>query len=281
MKTLKYILILVFSLGALNSCLVDDTARYDLNDDGPNLAGFTDARTSFSFVSDGNEYNFTVKVKLIGPTSMDVTEDIVLTIDSDVSSTAIKNTHFVLPQPSITLKKSDNYLGVIPVRILTEGIMAPLATAPKLVLKAVSATGAENVINNGKKLEITLNYGCFSNLAGLYNLTIERVSTTGAPSTIVRTDEVITQTGVGTYRTSYVGHWALGALAPGTPGFTFTDVCNEINVPEQNLADYWANIVEGTALGTVDPLTGNLYIEYSVCYAGACNFYKCTYIKQD
>ncbi len=280
MKTLKYILILFFSLGALNSCLVDDTTRYDLNDDGPNLAGFTDARTAFSFVSDGNEYDFTVKVKLIGPTSMDVTEDIVLTIDSDESSTAIKNTHFVLPQPTITLKKSDNYLGVIPVKILTDGIIAPLATAPKLVLKAVSATGAENVINNGKKLEITLNYGCFSNLAGLYTLTIQRVSTLGVPSTIVRTDEVITQTGVGTYRTTYAGHWTPGQLG-GTPGFTFTDVCNVLNVPEQNLVDLYSNIVEGTALGSVNPETGDIYIEYSVCYAGACNFYKATYVKQD
>jgi len=282
MKTLKYILILVFSLGALNSCLVDDTTRYDLNDDGPNLAGFTDGRTSFSFVSDGNEYDFTVKVKLIGPTSMDVTEDIVLTIDSDESSTAIKNTHFVLPQPTVTLKKSDNYLGVIPIKILTEGINAPLAAAPKLILKVVSATGAENVIANGKKLEVTLNYGCFSNLEGAYTLTIERISTTGVPSTIVRTDEFITQTGVGTYRTTYVGHWTVAQLAPpGTPGFTFTDVCNDITVPEQNLADAYANMVEGTAIGSVDPETGDIYIEYSVCYAGACNFYKCTYVKQD
>lgn len=280
MKTLKYILILFFSLGALNSCLVDDTARYDLNDDGPNLAGFTDGRTAFSFVSDGNEYDFTVKVKLIGPTSMDVTEDIVLTIDSDASSTAIKNTHFVLPQPSITLKKSDNYLGIIPVKILTEGIVAPLDETPKLVLKVVSATGAENVIGNGKKLEITLNYGCFSNLEGPYTLTMLYTTALGVTSTIVRTDEYITQTGVGTYRTTYVGHWTPGQLG-GTPGFTFTDVCNVLTVAEQNLVDLYANIVEGTALGSVDPETGDIYLEYSVCYAGACRLYKCTYVKQD
>lgn len=281
MKTLKYILILVFSLGALNSCLVDDTARYDLNDDGPNLAGFADTRTAFSFVSDGNEYVFTVRVKLVGPTSMDVTDDIVLTIGSDASSTAIENTHFRLEQTTITLKKSDNYLGVLPIRILTAGIAAPLEETPVLVLNVVSATGAETVINNGKKLEITLNYGCFSDLAGLYRLTIERVNSLGVPSTIVRNDEVITQTGVGTYRTTYVGHWTLEEIAPGNPGFTFTDVCNDLSVPEQKLANLYPNIVKGTAPGSVDPVTGNIYIEYSVCYDGACNFYKLTYIKQN
>lgn len=273
-------MILVFSLGALHSCLVDDTTRYDLNDDGPNLAGFADTRTAFSFVSDGNEYLFTVRVKLVGPTSMDVTDDIVLTIDSDPSSTAIENTHFRLEQTTITLKKSDNYLGLLPIRILTDGITAPLEESPVLVLNVVSATGAETVINNGKNLAITLNYGCFSDLAGLYHVTIERVNSLGVPSTTFRTDEVITQTGVGTYRTTYVGHWTPDQLAPGTPGFTFVDICNDLSVAEQKLADYYDNIVEGTALGSVDPETGNLYIEYSVCYDGACNFYKCTYVKQ-
>jgi hypothetical protein len=280
MKTLKYILILVLSLGAFNSCLVDDTTRYDLNDDGPNLAGFTDTKTAFSFVSDGNEYVFTVRMNLIGPTSMDVTDDIVVTIGADASSTAIEGTHFRIDQPTITLKKSDNYLGLIPITILTEGIVAPLDETPMLYLKVVSATGAENVLNNGKKLEITLNYGCFSNLAGTYTMDMEYTGTTGTVTNITRTDEVITQIGVGTYRTTYVGHWTPAALAPGTPGFTFTDVCNVISVDEQNLADYWANIVEGTALGSVDPETGDLYIEYSVCYGGACRLYKCWYTKQ-
>ena len=268
------------SLGALNSCLVDQTTRYDANDDGPNLAGFADTRTSFSFVSDGNEYVFPIKMKLIGPTSMDVTDDIVVTIDNDPTSTAVEGVHFRLNQPSITLKKADNYLGLLPITILTEGIVAPLAKAPVLVLRVADATGAENVLANGKKLEITLNYGCFSNLAGLYSLTIDRVSTTGVPSQIIRNDELIQQTGVGTYRTTYVGHWTPDDMAPGTPGFTFNDVCNEITVPEQNLADYYANIVKGTAIGTVNPETGVIYIEYSVCYNGACNFYKCTYVPQ-
>lgn len=278
MKTLKYILIILLSLGAFNSCLVDETTRYDLNDQGPNLAGFETTRTSFSFVSDGSDYGFTVKMKLIGPTSMDVTSDITVTVEADPSSTAIEGTHFSLDQPTITLKKSDNYLGLLPVTILTEGIIAPLATAPKLVLKVVSATGDPNVLNNGKKLEIVLNYGCFSNLAGTYDVSTEYTTAAGVVSMLSWT-ETIAQTGVGTYRTERVGHWTVAALG-GTPGFTFTDVCNVLSVPEQNLVDLYSNIVAGTGPGAVTVATGDLYMEYSVCASGACRKYKSTYVKQ-
>jgi len=275
MKTLKYILILVLSLGAFNSCLVDDTTRYDLNDDGPNLAGFTDARTSFSFVSDGNEYEFTVKMKLIGPTSMDVTDDIVVTIAADASSTAIQGTHFRLDNPSITLKKSDNYLGLMPVTILTDGIIAPLDEAPMLVLKVVSATGAENVLNNGKKLEITLNYGCFSDLAGTYNAHLIRTNPDGTQTVHDYVDE-ITQTGVGEYRTTEVAHY-IGGLGVGTNGYTFLDVCNVITVPNQNLVDYYSNEVFGHLPGSVDPATGVIHTYYTVTFAAGNRTYDCTY----
>lgn len=275
MKTLKYILILVLSLGVFNSCLVDDTTRYDLNDDGPNLAGFADARTSFSFVSDGNEYDFTVRMKLIGPTSMDVTEDIVVTIDNDASSTAIEGTHFRLDQPSITLKKSDNYLGLMPITILTQGIIAPLAKAPVLVLKVVSATGAENVLNNGKTLEITLNYGCFSDLAGTYNAHLIRTNPDGSQVTYNFVD-VITQTGTGEYRTTEVAHY-IGGLGVGTNGYTFLDVCNVITVPNQNLVDYYSNEVFGHKPGSVDPATGVIHTYYTVTFAAGNRTYDCTY----
>jgi len=275
MKTLKYILILVLSLGALNSCLVDDTTRYDQNDEGPNLAGFTDARTSFGFVSNGDEYVFTVRMRLIGPTSMDVTEDIVVTIDDDASSTAIEGTHFRLSQPTITLKKSDNYLGLLPITILTNGIIAPLAKAPVLVLKVVSATGATNVINNGKKLEITLNYGCFSNLAGSYNARLIRTNADGT-QVIYNFVDVITETGTGEYRTSEVAHY-IGGLGVGTPGYTFLDVCNVITVPNQTLLDYYSNEVFGHLPGSVNPATGVIQVFYTVTFAAGNRTYDCTY----
>ncbi|MDZ7636018.1 MAG: hypothetical protein U5L72_16920 [Bacteroidales bacterium] len=62
-----------------------------------------------------------------------MTEDIVVTIDDDASSTAIEGTHFRLDQPSITLKKSDNYPSVSrPSTILTDGVSSSPGKSPVL-----------------------------------------------------------------------------------------------------------------------------------------------------
>ena len=77
---------------------------------------------------------------------------------------------------------------------------------PVLVLKAVSATGDPNVTNNGKPINITLNYGCFSDLAGEYDVhTVITRTISGAISQYDWT-ETITQTGVGEYRTTVVAY---------------------------------------------------------------------------
>jgi hypothetical protein len=275
MKTLKYILIILLSLGTFNSCLVDDTTNYDLNDDGFNLAGFRDPSSSFSFVSDGNEYEFTVPVRIVGPISMDLNNDITVTFAIDASSTAIEGTHVRLDEPSLTLTAGDNYLGLLPVTILTEGIVAPLDKAPILVLKAVSATGDPKVTNNGKPINITLNYGCFSDLAGTYNAHLIRTNADGTTTTHDYVDE-ITQTGVGTYRTTEVAHY-IGGLGVGTNGYTFVDVCNVITVPNQNLVDYYSNEVFGHLPGSVDPATGVIHTYYTVTFAAGNRTYDCTY----
>lgn len=278
MKTLKYILILILVLGTFHSCLVDKETRYDLNNKGTNLAGFELTRTSLSFVSDGSEYNFTVRMKVVGPRLADISSPVTVTVAADPSSTAIAGTHFRIDQPTLTLDPDNNFLGLFPITILTAGIQAPLEESPVLVLKVTGASGDASVINNGKPVEITLNYGCFSNLAGTYDVTTESTTVAGVVSTLTWT-ETVTLTGVGTYRTERVGHWAPADLG-GTPGFTFMDVCNNLTVPGQNLVDLYSNWVEGTVVGTVTPATGDLYMEYSICTASGCRMYKSTYVKQ-
>ncbi|MFZ5429978.1 MAG: hypothetical protein ACOZDD_07085 [Bacteroidota bacterium] len=278
MKTLKYILFFILAMGLSNSCLIEDETNLDLNGKGPNLGGFEQARTTFAAIADGEQYQFDVKVKVFGPTWMDITSDVTLTIAADPSSTAKAGTHYRIDNPTITLSPSKNMLGLFKVTMLTEGIETPLAVAPVLVLRVTQASGAENVLNSGKPISITFNYACPSFLEGTYQVSTEYTATTGAVSMLSWT-ETITKIGIGTYRTTRVGHWTPDALG-GTPGFTFTDVCGVISVPSQNLVDLYANIVEGTAFGTADEDTGKLYIEYSVCYGGACRFYKSTYTRQ-
>lgn len=281
MKTLKYFLILILGIGMFNSCLFEETAAdLEKNGQGPNIGGFEQARTTLSAIADGEVYNFDLKVKVFGPTSMNLTNDVTLTIAADPSSTAVQGKHYRIDNPNVTLSPGQNMLGYFKITMLTEGIETPLAKSPVLVLKVTQVTGDPMVLNSGKPISITMNYACPSFLEGTYDVTTEYTGYDGAV-TILEWTETITNTGIGEYRTERVGHWTQAALG-GTPGFTFTDVCGQISVPGQNLVDLYSNWVEGTDFGTVDEETGNLYIEYSVCVdAGArCRYYKSTYVKQ-
>ena len=282
MKTIKYLLIFILGVTSLGSCLVDDTEPSDGNDATPNIAGFVASSTSFGGISNGNEYEFSVDMQVKGPTYMDLSGDVTVTIGVDPSSTAIEGTHFRLDQTSVTLPKSNNFIGTVPVTMLTDGILAPLASNPVLNLKVMAADGSGNVVNNGKLLSINLNYLCFSNLSGTYNATMLYTAYDGSTSTITFTD-TWTETGVGEYRTSEVGHW-IGGLGVGTPGMTVVDICNEISINGQNLVDYYGNWVDDLGIhGSVDPVTGTITVDYSICYPAGdsnCRYYSVTYERQ-
>lgn len=267
MKKFKYIIIFILSLGIFNSCLIDNSTDIEDNDTGYNLAGFNLTGTTVAGISDGSEYDFQVDVKLAGPTYLDVANDITVTIGADASSTAIEGTHFRIDNPTVVLEADQNHLAKFGFTMLTDGIFAPLAEAPVLVLKVLTATGDANVTNSGKMLNVTLSYQCFSDLAGTYDAHMVR----DGGATYNYTD-VITSTGVGEYRTSEVGHW-IGGLGVGTPGYTFLDECNKITIPGQNLVDYYSNWVEGTKVGAAYPATtGVIETEYSITSAWASTY---------
>jgi len=114
---------------------------------------------------------------------------------------------------------------------------------------------------------------CSSNLDGLYDVKIHYVRTASGIDEWHEFQDEISSTGVGEYRTSTVGIWESGDL-PGTPGYTFTDLCGALDISEQNLADYYSNIVLGS--GSVDGETGVLTFEYTIC-ATDCREYTATY----
>ncbi len=261
----KYLTILCVSL-MFTSCLVDDVDETATNDEGPNLASFRNTSGTLGAIANGDEYAFDIQVEVLGPTITDQTGDVQLTVTADPSSTAIEGTHYSLPSPTMTLTEAANYLGTFPVTLLSDGILAPLAVSPKLVLALSDASG-DNVVANGKKITLTLNYLCFSNLAGTYN-TVTRYVRGGADVSTTNGTDVLTETGTGEYRTGLVGHWSAAALG-GTPGMTFFDVCNGITIPNQNLVDLYSNEVEGV-LGNsfVDPDTGIITFNYRhlVCF---------------
>ena len=170
MKNLIKPLLLLFVSLTMTSCLVDDNVTSDAYSEGVNLAGFTSTGGSLNAVADGSEYNFTIPMRLIGPTSASMTEDVSVTIGVDPSSTAVEGVHYRFDSMSATLTAGTNYISDIGITIITDGIIAPLAENPTLNLVVASATG-NNVLNNGKNASYTIVYQCYADLTGTYMVT--------------------------------------------------------------------------------------------------------------
>ena len=274
MKNFKYLFFFLLLALVVPSC-DEENALVDAIEKSPNLATFENSTMNFSVVATGDEYLQQVPMKIKGPSTDNVSSPVTATITVDPSSTAVEGVHYTLSQNTIELSPDNDFLANLPVTVLTAGITPPLEEAPVLVLQISEATGGNNVIANGKKLSINLNYLCDSNLEGTYIVTITR---NDSPTPNVYTD-VIVKTGSGQYRGTSVGHYEPGSLG-GNPGFTFLDVCNKITVPEQNLVDLYSNLVYGIGESYVDPLTGNLHIEYEITFAAGNRQYVAEYIKQ-
>ncbi len=273
MKRIKFIPIILLGIIAILSCEKEESLISQI-ESSTNLAGFELPSMAVTRIADGSEYTIQVRMKLAGPTTRDLSDDITVTLGADTSSTAVAGTHYRFDNTSITLSKSNNYLGLFEFTMLTDGIVTPLETSPVLVLRATDATGESTVINSGRPINITLNYACPSDLEGSYTATVLRdgVELAASPYT-----DYITMTGVGTYRTTEVGHW-IGGLGVGVPGYTFTDVCGVIDVPQQSLVEYYSNVVQSTEPGSVDPVTGVIHIVYSISSSGWTSVYDCTYV---
>ena len=69
MKTLKYILIFMLSMGFFNSCLIEDETDLDLNGQGPSLVTFDGTGlVNLTVLANGSEYDKTIKMLVVGPT---------------------------------------------------------------------------------------------------------------------------------------------------------------------------------------------------------------------
>lgn len=239
MKTKIYYITLFSLFLSLSSCLVDNDVASDLNDKGPNLVGFNDNEQSANALADGSTLDVSVPVSALGPTSMGITEDITITYEVDASSTAVEGTHYILEGNSLTLSSEMDLESSIPVTIITEGIIPPLETAPTLVINITSTTG-DNIVVSGRtgQVTLTINYLCFSNLAGDYYISYSSGNQT----------HTVTEISDGYYEISSMFGWPTG-------GYTvyFTDVCGDLT-----LINDWqfSNEIGGT--GVVDPDTGNL-----------------------
>jgi len=168
MQKLNRLFIFFVSISFI-SC-VEDSALSDQFDDGPNLVGFVSAATNASVVADGSEQNFLLTINLTGPTSMDMSGDISVTVEIDESTTAVEGVHYRLPSKELMLSENTNYIGNLPLTVITDGIAPPLAANPKLILN-ITEISSDSVVPNGRTYQtvITLEYLCFSILSGKYS----------------------------------------------------------------------------------------------------------------
>lgn len=163
---LKYLVIAILAL-SVSSCdaiLDQDVTNYGT---GPNFVGFSSSAVTLSAPANGDEYERTVTVSIIGPTVENMTESVTVNIAVDPSSTAVEGEHYRLGATSVTLTPDNDYRATIPVTIITEDIFPPLDTNPvlSLIVTDVSDTTTNLVINDKtESVDVTLSYLCSSEL---------------------------------------------------------------------------------------------------------------------
>ena len=142
------------------------------------------------------------------------------------------------------------------------------------------ATGDAYVSAIHNQLRITF-VGCQSTLnENLYNV----VTTRDSDNAVVNFGtQDIRITDPNTFITRSTALWAVGSIA-ADQGLTFTDVCGELTINAQNLAQgAYSNQVTGTgpnnSAGTVDPVTGNFTLKYSVTFTAGDQTYTSVYTK--
>lgn len=238
MKTINKLLTLMVVL-TLSSCLIDDDVATDSFDQGANIVGFSSSSLSANALADGNEATVDVPLIVTGPTSTSISNDINVTLSIDPSSTAIEGTHFTLDNTALTLAAANGLAGSLPLTIITDGIIPPLAEAPVIVLNIASSDDTNTIISGRTgQVEVTINYLCFSNLAGEYTIAYTSGDLNHDVSTI--SDGVYEMTSMFAWPTS-------GYIV------SFTDVCGELT-----LINDWQFSNEIAGIGTVDYDSGNL-----------------------
>ncbi|MGK0307240.1 MAG: hypothetical protein ACI8RP_000191 [Urechidicola sp.] len=275
--------LVVFSLVFFYSC--DQNADFDTDDDltGTALAGgaMVDVRADSEgkLLGVPSSLDFETATVAIAESVLNL-EIFLLSGGTDVTSYEITKSlnggNEVTVATSATLPISINYTA-------TEDFLNGLGiTADALRIGDVMTFKTKMIHSDGRVSYSGPNDGtysitisCSSALAASYNLTM--VASNGW--NINFPNEVVSEKGVGVYKTESIYRWAVGSIAPDQ-GYDFQDVCGEITVPEQGLAQgYYSNTVMGTEPGQVDGVTGNLKIYYSVDFSSGAVTCVGTYIK--
>lgn len=283
MKNFKLILTLLLSSFVLNSCLVDDEDQtLDAMSSTPYTIGFASSSANESLPEDIGPITKQYPVVIIGgKDGSSPTSDIEITyvVDQE-ASTATEGVEFDFVESTgkLTIPAGSDFVN-FPLIINTGNLDKNQPSSLVLNLTGTSSSGEKSVIASVRE-SITITFvGCNSSVDQFTYLVTTTVDAGGAVET--NQLETITKLDVNTFRTATVGPFGPGARRGdigGTNGFTFTDVCGNIVIENQNLVDLYSNEVYGS--GTVDPETGNITFKYAITFGGTPTFYTSTFVKQ-
>ncbi|WP_339633649.1 hypothetical protein [Bizionia echini] len=283
MKTFRYILVLFAMSFAITSCVLDDDEQ--TFNEGPNVLLFPSSQVTGFFLNDNaDDFTYTVPLSITGGDGNPLNAPTNANFELDASSTATEGVEFdfVDNSGSVVIPAGNTFTNV-PI-IVHSGELDPAnPTTVVLNITGGSSSASNNIVASGNRGQVTivLQATCSSDLGGTYALTV--TSDSGGSNFFPM--EVITEIEEGTYLTTQTGTWDPGVLmASGAPieGFIFKEVCGSIVIEEQNLAGFFSNIVRGTeVLGTVNPTTGDITLEYTIGFSNNTTFttYTATYVK--
>ncbi len=240
MKNFKIYFLLIATAFGFNSCLVDDDVT--TVSQGDYVVGFNSLQPSYIYTDEDtetvqeNEY-----INLIGGSNGTVSEEpITINFEIDPSSTAVPGTHYAITGSgnSITINPGENFVA-FPFTVNPQNLPD---NQPLTIV--VNITQVANGVASASRQSTTITIAkCASNLAGTYSLVVTRLD-----NNVVYNfpNEIITELSIGSYVTSTTGPYN-DLTDDGAPrnGFLFNDVCQEIVIAEQNLGDYFSNMVYG------------------------------------
>ena len=237
---MKKLLMLLFVAAAFTSC-TDDEIRTEQNlSSGPKVVGFPSEVVPVPYFEDEGTILRKFPLDLIGTGNgqySDTDIEVEYEIDYD-ESTATEGLEFdfVDTTGKITIPAGATF-GEYPLNVNTGNLSPDFKTV--LVLKLKSSSPGSTVGAQYDTLKITF-VGCLSEVQGNYSVVI-----TSGGLTATRTNEIVSVTGINTFRTRYVGRYTLTQIVPN--GFTFVDICDEISLPKDQTLGQYSNKVYGTS----------------------------------